>query len=66
MDWKLFFIGVGFLTVAYLMYRGIKGEKPASEKTNGKGPVITVYIQYWGAIIMCAIGGIVFIIESFF
>jgi hypothetical protein len=64
MDWKLFFIGMGFLTVAYLMYKWIKGKRPISQ-TNFKGPVPSVYFQYWAAVIMCAIGGIIFIIEAF-
>jgi hypothetical protein len=65
MNWKLFLLGVGFLTAAYLMYKWIKRKKPASEKTNGDSLVSAVFIQYWGALTMCAIVGIVFIIESF-
>jgi hypothetical protein len=66
MDWKLFFAGVGFLTAAYFIVRNLKREKPASEKTDWKGPVLSLYIQGWGAFILCIIVGIVFIIESFF
>ena len=63
MDWKLFLMGVGFLTAAYLMYRWIKGKRPFSD-TNPEGMVPSIYIQYWGALILSAIGGIVFVIES--
>jgi len=65
MHWKLFIAGIGFLTAAYLMYRWIKGKRPFSD-TNSKGPVMSVYIQYWFGLILCAIGGIALFIESFF
>ena len=64
MNWKLFFIGVGFIIVGYLMYRGIKGEKPASEKNNYKGLFPSNYISYWIWLVMSVVVGVVFIIES--
>ena len=64
MDWKLLIAGIGFLTAAYLMYRWIRGERSFSETSTSLAP--TVYIQCWFGIILGAIIGIVFIIESFF
>ncbi len=64
MNWKYLLLGIGFLLVAYVLYRGIKGERPSSEETNWKGPTGVVYVQYWGGIILCLIGGIVFILKS--
>jgi hypothetical protein len=63
MNWKYFFIGIGFLVTAYLIYQGIK-KGPASEKTNGNGPILPLYIQGWGSIFVCAICGVTFIIKS--
>jgi hypothetical protein len=59
-------LGAGFLLVAYLLYRGIKGERSSSSKTDWKGPTGTAYVQYWGGIILCSMGGIVFIVKSLF
>lgn len=63
MDWKYFLIGLGFLVGAYLSYRGIK-RGTASEKNNWKGPIPSLYVQGWGAMILCALVGIWFIIKS--
>lgn len=65
MNWKYFFIGVGFLLVAYLIYRGIKGG-PASEHTNWNGPILPLYVHGWGTMIICIIIGIAFILKSLF
>ena len=64
MDFELFFIGLGFLTAAYLLYLFVKNEKPSSEKTNWEGPKLSTYIGLWGSVIICTIVGIVFIFKS--
>lgn len=64
MDFKLFFIGVGFLVAAYLIYRNVKDEKPSSEQTNWEGPTLSTYIGLWSSVIMCTIVGIGFIFKS--
>jgi len=64
MDFKHFFIGVGFLLAAYLIYRNVKNEKPSSEKTNWEGPTLSTYIGLWGSIIICTVVGVGFILKS--
>ena len=64
MNWKLFFLGVGFLAAAYLFYRGIKGKKVASEESNWQGSSPYVYVQGWGVIIIFTLLGVIFVIES--
>jgi hypothetical protein len=63
MNWKYLFIGIGLLIVAYLIYRGVKGG-PASERNNWDGPIPSLYVQGWGAIILCVLTGIVLILKS--
>ena len=63
MDWKYFLIGLTFLVGAYWIYRGIK-RGPASEKNNWQGPIPSLYVQGWGAMILCVIVGIGFILKS--
>jgi hypothetical protein len=60
--WKEFITGIGFLIAAYFIYKGIKGG-PASEKTNWNGPTISLYVQGWGAMILCILAGIVMILK---
>jgi hypothetical protein len=38
MDFKLFFIGIGFWIIAYLAYLFVHNKKPSSKKTNWEGP----------------------------
>ncbi|ALL05972.1 hypothetical protein AQ505_10985 [Pedobacter sp. PACM 27299] len=64
MDLKLFFIGVGFLMVGYLMYRSIKNERPSSEENNWNGLTLSNYIGYWGSLVMLIIVGIAFVLKS--
>jgi hypothetical protein len=64
MNWNLFLCGIIFLLVAYLMYRWIKGEKPSSAKNGWNGPTGAAYVKYWGAIILCIMGGLAFIIKA--
>ncbi len=64
MNLKLFFIGVGFLIAAYLIFQNVKNEKPSSEKTNWEGPTLSTYIGLWGSVILCAIVGVGFIVKS--
>ncbi|MBS1532034.1 MAG: hypothetical protein JSU01_17165 [Bacteroidetes bacterium] len=64
MDWKLFFIGLGFLTAAYFIIRNLIRERPSSEKNNWGGPPIYRYIQGWFISILCVVGGIVSIVKS--
>lgn len=64
MDLKLFFAGVGFLILAYLTYRSVKNERPCSQETNWKGPMLSTYIGLWGCVLMCSMVGIVFILQS--
>jgi len=63
MDWKYLLLGVGFLLVAYLIYQRLK-KGPASDKTDWNGPTLSLYVQGWGAFIICLISGIVFILKS--
>ncbi|MBD1366340.1 hypothetical protein IDJ77_21180 [Mucilaginibacter sp. ZT4R22] len=63
MDWQYFFLGVGFLVAAYLIYRMNKGG-PSSEKNGWMGPALPLYVQGWGVIIMCVMVGIAFILKS--
>ncbi|WP_231458732.1 hypothetical protein [Pedobacter sp. Leaf132] len=63
MDWNNFFIGIGFLVVAYLIFRGIK-KGPSSEKNNWEGPTLSLYVQGRGTIIVCLLCGIVPILKA--
>ncbi|MDN3586496.1 DUF1206 domain-containing protein [Pedobacter aquatilis] len=63
MDWNYFFMGVVFLVVGYLIFRGIE-KGPSSEKNNWEGPTQTLYVQGWGTIIVCLLCGIGFILKS--
>ncbi|HWZ04673.1 MAG TPA: hypothetical protein VNX40_13745 [Mucilaginibacter sp.] len=63
MDWTYFFIGVGFITVAYLIYRDVKGKKSYNEG-NEPGTNIS-YFKGWSAVITLIIAGISLIILSF-
>jgi hypothetical protein len=65
MDWKLFFIGICFLTVAFLIVRNLLREGPSSEKNNWEGPLLSRYIQGWFVFILCTVAGIVSIVKSF-
>jgi hypothetical protein len=64
MDFKLFFGGLSFLIVAYLIYRNVKNEKPSSEYTNWEGPTLSTYFGLWGSVILCAMVGLGFVIKS--
>jgi len=64
MDFKLFFGGMLFLVVAYLIFRDVKNERPSSEATNWEGPELSTYIGLWGSVVMCGIVGIGFILKS--
>lgn len=65
MNFKLFLGGVGFLFVAFFIYRYfLKNEKPFSEETNWEGMTTPNYIGLWGAVISCFIVGIAFILNS--
>lgn len=67
MDVERFFIGWGFLLAGYLVYRYfIKGQPPASAETHWKGPTPANYISLWGAVIMCLMCGIAFVLKSLF
>ncbi len=63
MNWKDFIIGVGFLAVAYFIFRSLKGG-PSSEKNNWVGPTGRTYVQGWSALIICVLIGIVLIIKA--
>ncbi len=60
----IFFIGFGFLIVAYLMYRNVRNVKPTSEKTNWEGPTLSTYIGLCGSVILCTMVGIGCIFKS--
>lgn len=64
MNWKYLLTGVGLLITAYFIFRQLRKRGPASEKNNWDGPVPSLYIQGWGALIICAIVGIVLILKS--
>lgn len=64
MNWKYFATGVSFLLIAYLIFRSLRRQGLASEKNNWEGPTLTLYVQGWGAFILCTIVGIVFVIKS--
>jgi uncharacterized membrane protein YfcA len=64
MDFKLFFGGLLFLVVAYLIYRGVKNERPSSEATNWEGPTLSTYVGLWGSVVLCGMVGIGFILKS--
>ena len=63
MNWTDLAIGVGFLFVAYLIYQSIKNG-PESEKTNWNGPILPVYVNGWGVIILCVIIAFFYILTS--
>jgi hypothetical protein len=46
MDWKYFFIGVGFLAVGYWFYRGIKGKSLIDEDNSPR----IEFINDWGGL----------------
>lgn len=64
MIFNFFFIGIGFLIVAYFLYRYVKNQKPSSEKTNWEGLTLSTYAGIWGIVIMCTLFGIGFIFKS--
>lgn len=65
MDIQLFFWGVAFLLVGYLMYYYLlKNEKPCSKETNGDGMTGANYVSSWTAVIIFYLCGIVFILRS--
>ncbi len=65
MNYKLFFSGIGFLFVAYLIYRFLlKGVKHALESEDGNGPTPSNYVGLWGSVILCLVGGMIFILKS--
>lgn len=65
MNIKLFFLGIAFLLVGYIIYHYlIKNEKPSSEETNWEGMTSSNYVGLWGSIILCFMCGIVFILKS--
>jgi hypothetical protein len=63
MDWKDFFIGVGLIAAAYLIYRDVKGKSLYPE--GFKPDINTTYAKGWSAVIVFIIAGIYFIISSF-
>lgn len=64
MDLKIFFAGVGFLVLAYLIYRSVKNEKPSLEETNWNGPTLSTYIGLWASVVICSMVGTAFILQS--
>ena len=65
MDIKLFFFGVAFLIVGYLIYRYlVKNKKPSSKETNWEGMTSANYVGLWGSVILCLTCGILFILKS--
>jgi hypothetical protein len=65
MNIKLFFLGIAFLTIGYLIYRYlVKNQKISSHDPNGEGMTMSNYFGLWGSIIMCFLCGIVFILKS--
>jgi len=65
MDSKRFFDGVGFITVAYLLYRFIlKGKKPSSKETNHVGLTPSTYNGTWVLVIGLFILGVIAILIS--
>jgi hypothetical protein len=67
MDWTDFFIGVGLITAAYLVYRDVKGKSlfPKSKFPDKTPNVDTSYTRSWSAVIVFIVAGIYFIILSF-
>ena len=65
MDVKLFFSGVGFLLLEYLMYRLAKRSEVESEKNNWDGLLPQNYYGIWVSAILCILLGVGFIFESF-
>lgn len=63
MNWDYLGIGICFLLVAYLIFKATKGKR-ASEKNNWNGLSGRVHIQGWGAIILCALVGLAFLLKS--
>jgi hypothetical protein len=63
MDWKNFFVGVGLIAAAYLIYRDVKGKHLFSEGI--KPDIVTTYYKSWSAVIVFIVVGIYFIITSF-
>ena len=65
MDLKLFFAGVAFLLIGYLVYRFLlKKEKPSSKETNWVGMTGVNYVGLWGSVIINYITGVAFILKS--
>jgi hypothetical protein len=63
MNWNYLFAGIGLLVAAYFIYKGLK-QGPSSEKNNWEGPTVSLYVQGWGAFILCIIGGIVLVLKA--
>lgn len=60
MDWKQFFLGVGFLAAGYWLYSGTRRKSIISEDYIPNPS----YIRDWGGVIMAAVAGILLIIRS--
>ena len=66
MDWTTFFIGIGLLLIALLLYLWNKGSQAVSEEKDRGGMVLSAIIQYWFAIIACTLFGIILLLKSLF
>lgn len=65
MDLKLFFVGIAFLFVGYLIHHYLlKNKKPSSKETNWEGMTSANYVGLWGSVIICFMCGIVFVLKS--
>jgi phage shock protein PspC (stress-responsive transcriptional regulator) len=65
MDYQLFFGGLAFLFVGYVIYRFLlKNEKPASQETGGIGMTLSTYVGVWGSVLLAYLVGIIFILKS--
>ena len=65
MNIKLFFLGVAFVIVGYMIYRyHVKNEKISSNDPNGEGMTMSNYVGLWGSVIICFMCGIIFILKS--
>ncbi|MGY3053356.1 hypothetical protein ACVWYG_001556 [Pedobacter sp. UYEF25] len=59
MEYDLFFGGLVFLVVGYLIYRFLlKGVKHSLETEDGSGPTLSSYVGLWGSVIICFMVGI--------
>ena len=65
MDLELFFGGLAFVLMGYLIYRFLlKNEKSASQETGGMGMTLSTYVGVWGSVLLAYLVGIIFILKS--